>query len=157
MNKSEFIKSSFFRFARKAVKPYLKPTARVPGPVQLGGVKPRAKGLFGSRYQLTDQGKGLTQGLGIGAAGTAAGGVMGGLSGYDQGNEAGYTAGLDRGLGQGYELAANQVNETPFLRRLMGKYNYDPSQLQPLLSRGLGDGYRDESRHGLIRRALPLF
>jgi hypothetical protein len=165
MNKSEFIKTAFRQGAKNFVKEYVKKTPEWHPPMgenlmrkaKPGEIGVRQKGLFGSGYELNDRGKGLAQGLGVGAAGTAGGGILGGLSGYEQGNEAGYASGMDRGLGQGYELAAHQANNTPFLKRLMGKYNYDPSQLQAMLNQGLGDDHRSESRHGPIRRALPLF
>jgi hypothetical protein len=87
----------------------------------------------------------------LGVGGAAWG--TGRLTGYDAGDQDGMERGLAQGGMIGYDTAMSQAQNTPFMSRLMGKYNFDPSQAGSALRQfGKSDAAYDNRQTGLINR-----
>jgi hypothetical protein len=145
MTKSSFIKSANVAGLLGAGSRGLRPTSMI------------GKGYAGLRragrtFNQTPWMKNTA--IGAGGAGLWA---LGRGTGYEKGNQAGYATGLDQGLGQGYGLAQNQAQNTGFIGRLMGNYEFDPSQLRGIMGQGLQDpSIRQQGRHGIVGRYAGL-
>lgn len=140
----EFIKSAFMKTIGNA----LKTTGGYFRGGQAGAPIRSSMGLVPSAVKYNPalaRERKLLIGGGLGLAGLT--NTIGNVSGYEKGNESGYRSGVDAGLGQGYNLAAAQVQNTPFLSRLMGRYQFDPSQIQ-----GLQKGILSDPTHRLDTR-----
>jgi hypothetical protein len=95
------------------------------------------------------------------ALGLGAGGFLAGRNtGYEKGNQAGYGAGVGHGYGTGFSAAQSQAQNTPWMSRMTGQYQFDPAAGLA----GLGDAdslqqHRLGNRHGLIARhaGIPFF
>lgn len=123
-------------YKRSALGRWLRGQSRLDTPVKRLGVD--------NHYSMPNKAIGRERKImtGVGAGGLLLGNTHGHGQGYEEGNVKGYGSGVEAGLGQGYSLAAAQAQNTPFLSRLMGKYKFDPSELQ-----GLNQGILKDPSH----------
>jgi hypothetical protein len=152
MNKSAFIKQAG---AGTALMQMRQATGRVVGSA------PLRHGMWGTAKNFVQQNAHKAAVPAALAGGAMLGNHHGYGKGYDTGQQSGYGLGQNVGKQVGYQLAQGQAQNTGFMGRLMGNYDFDPSALQGANPTPPADFFQqasaqDPNRLGHVRRMIGM-